>query len=156
MNKILKLVASIIIPFVAAGIGNLSTIPNIPTWYATLEKPFFSPPNWVFGPVWTLLYLLMSLSLYLLWTQPSKKDKTKAFIVFGTQLVLNTLWSIVFFGLHSPIGGMIVILGLLAAIIITMRYFWRFSKTATYLLVPYLLWVSFATILNTAVAFLNQ
>lgn len=155
MNKVLKLVVSIVIPFVAAGVGNLATIPNISSWYTTLEKPFFNPPNWVFGPVWTLLYLLMGLSLYLLWTQPSKKDKTKAFIAFGIQLALNTLWSIVFFGLHSPVGGMVVIVGLLATIIVTMRYFWGFSKLAAYLLLPYILWVSFATILNTAIALLN-
>jgi translocator protein len=155
MNKILKLVTSIIVPFIAAAIGNLATIPSIPTWYATLEKPFFSPPNWVFGPVWTVLHLLMGISLYMLWTQSSKKDKTKAFVTFGAQLILNTLWSIVFFGLHSPIGGVVVILVLLMVIIVTMRYFWHFSKPATYLLVPYILWVSFATVLNISIALLN-
>lgn len=155
MKKALKLIASIIVPFIAAGIGNLATIPNIPSWYAVLEKPVFSPPNWVFGPVWTVLYLLMGISLYLLWTQPSKRDKTKAFVAFGAQLILNTLWSIVFFGLHSPIGGVVVILALLIVIIVTMRYFWHFSKPAAYLLVPYILWVSFATVLNTSIALLN-
>jgi benzodiazapine receptor len=97
----------------------------------------------------------MGISLYLLWTSGNKGSKTKAFIAFGIQIVLNTLWSVIFFGLHSPPGGIIVILLLLTAIIFTIRYFWHFSKAASYLLLPYLLWVSFATILNIAIVALN-
>lgn len=155
MNKILKFTVSIATPLLAAVIGSLATFPNIQTWYATLEKPTFSPPNWIFGPVWSLLYILMGISLYVVWTHPEKQNKTKAFIAFGVQLILNVLWSVIFFGLHSPIGGLVIILGLLIAIIITMFFFWRFSKPASYLLIPYLLWVCFATILNGAIVILN-
>lgn len=155
MNKILKFIISITIPFIAGGIGSLATFPNIASWYASLEKPVFSPPNWLFGPVWTLLYILIGISLYLFWKSRTKGSKTNAFIAFGIQIILNTLWSVVFFGFHSPIGGVIVILLLLASIVFTIRYFWYFSKAASYLLLPYLLWVSFATALNIAIVVLN-
>ena len=155
MNRALKLIVSLAAPLLAGAIGSLATLPNIPTWYAALEKPLFSPPNWIFGPVWTLLYILMGVSLYLVWTSRVKQNKKKAFIVFGTQLFLNMLWSIAFFGLHAPIGGLVVILGLLMTIIITICFFWRFSKLASYFLAPYLLWVCFATALNGAIALLN-
>ncbi len=155
MNKVLKFIISIAIPFIAGSIGSLATFPNITSWYATLEKPLFSPPNWLFGPVWTLLYVLMGVSLYLFWTSKSKGVKTNAFIAFGIQVVLNTLWSVVFFGFHSPIGGIIVIVLLLAAIAFTIRYFWHFSKTASYLLLPYILWVGFATVLNISIVAIN-
>ena len=155
MNKVLKFLISIAIPFIAGGIGSLATFPNIASWYAALEKPLFSPPNWLFGPVWTLLYVLMGLSLYLLWTSRAKGIKTNAFIAFSIQIVMNALWSIVFFGFHSPIGGLVVILLLLIAIAFTIRYFWHFSKIASYLLLPYFLWVSFATVLNIAIITLN-
>lgn len=155
MKRIFKFIVSILAPFAAGAIGSLATFPNIPTWYAALEKPIFSPPNWLFGPVWTLLYVFMGISLYLVWTHPTKQDKTKAFIAFGAQLVLNALWSIVFFGLQSPIGGLAAIVGLLVAIVVTIYFFWRISKPASYLLVPYLLWVSFATVLNGAIIALN-
>lgn len=155
MNKILKFVVSLAIPFVAGGIGSLATFANIASWYATLEKPLFSPPNWLFGPVWTLLYICIGISLYLLWVSRAKGNKTKAFVAFGIQIVLNTLWSVVFFGLHSPVGGLVVILLLLTAIILMIRYFWSFSKAASYLLFPYFLWVGFATILNVSIVVLN-
>lgn len=155
MFNIVKLVISVLIPFTAAAIGSMVTVINIPTWYAALEKPFFSPPNWLFGPVWTVLYLLMGLSLYFVWTAPYKKSKKLAFTIFGLQLVLNTLWSLVFFGLHAPLAGVVVIILLLAGIIATIRLFWPISRIAAYLLLPYALWVSFATVLNAAIAFLN-
>lgn len=155
MLKPLKLVASILLPFAAAAIGSAATFPNISTWYATLDKPFFSPPNWLFGPVWTLLYLLMGLSLYLVWAADYEKTKKPAFVAFGLQLVLNALWSLVFFGLHAPWAGVVVIVLLLASIVATARLFWPISKPAAYLLFPYILWVGFATLLNIAVAVLN-
>lgn len=155
MLKVAKLLISVLIPFVAAAIGSLATIPNIPTWYATLDKPFFSPPNWLFGPVWTLLYLLMGLSLYFVWVAKYKKAKKPALVVFGLQLALNALWSLVFFGLHAPWAGILVISLLLASIIATIRLFWPISRVAAYLLFPYVAWVSFATLLNFAVAVLN-
>lgn len=152
--KVPKLIASLAVTFSAAAAGSLATYPNIPTWYASLEKPVFTPPNWVFGPVWTLLYLAMAVALYLVWTKPNQ-DKKRAITVFGVQLALNALWSIVFFGLHLPWLAVVVILMLLISIIIAMREFYRISRLASYLLIPYALWVSFATILTIATASLN-
>lgn len=129
------------------------TITAIPTWYASLNKPFFSPPNFVFGPVWTILYLLMGVALYLVWMK-NKKVKT-AVVVFSGQLVLNFLWSIIFFGLHLPILAFLEIIFLWVAIAVTIIIFAKISKVAAYLLVPYLLWVSFAAILNIAIVVLN-
>lgn len=155
MPRIVKLLFSIALSFAAAGIGSLATTPNIPTWYAVLEKPFFNPPNWVFGPVWTLLYLLMGLSLYLVWTSKGKTSKQIAYKLFGVQLILNALWSIVFFGLHQPWLAVVVIITLLAILVFTVRTFAKYSKAAALLLVPYIAWVSFATMLNLGIALLN-
>lgn len=152
--KTIKLIASIVISFAAGAVGNIATIPNIPTWYAGLEKPLLNPPNFVFGPVWTILYLLMGISLYLVWTH-SAKNKLPAYVAFGAQLTLNTLWSVVFFGLHMPVLAVAVILLLVAAIVVTMVFFSRISKPAFYLLVPYLLWVCFATYLTIGIVVVN-
>lgn len=152
----MKLIASIVISFAAGAIGNLVTIPNIPTWYAALEKPLLNPPNFVFGPVWSVLYLLMAISLYLVWTNKASGSKKRvAYAAFITQLVLNTVWSLVFFGLHSPELGILVIMLLIGAIVATIVTFRRFSKPAAYLLLPYLLWVCFAAYLTIGVAILN-
>lgn len=156
-HKLFAFIVSLAAPLVAGGIGSAVTYPNIANWYAALEKPFFSPPNWVFGPVWTTLYILMGLALYLVWIAPKSKkySKKRAMQAFGLQLALNVLWSVVFFGLHSPWLGVITIVGLLISILLTVQLFQPISKKAAYLLVPYVLWVSFATLLNTAVATLN-
>lgn len=153
--KTLKLVVSIGVSLTSGAIGTLATIPNIPTWYAALEKPLLNPPSWIFGPVWTTLYVLMGISLYLVWTAKSKNSKQNAYLLFGTQLILNSLWSIVFFGFHAPWMAVVVILALLATIIVTMVKFRRFSPAAGWLLVPYIAWVSFATYLNVSIAILN-
>jgi translocator protein len=108
----------------------------------------------VFGPVWTVLYLLMGISLYLVWTHTSK-NKLPAYVAFMVQLALNTLWSVVFFGLHMPLLAVVVILLLVAAIVVTMVFFYRISKPAFYLLVPYLLWVCFATYLTIGIVVVN-
>lgn len=150
-----KLAVSVLLSFAAGAIGSVATFANISTWYAGLAKPAFNPPNWLFGPVWTALYALMGISLYLAWTAKCKGSKHQAFMLFGAQLVLNAAWSIVFFGLHSLWGGVVVILILLATIAVTIRKFLYISRPAAYLLTPYLLWVSFATILNAAVALGN-
>ncbi|MBD3388957.1 MAG: tryptophan-rich sensory protein [Candidatus Altiarchaeales archaeon] len=150
-----------ILPFIAfcqlAGlIGSFFTAPNIPTWYASLEKPFFNPPNWVFAPVWTALYAMMGVSLFLVWRRRGESEHaSKAMAVFMAQLFLNTLWSIVFFGSKSILGGLAVIVLLGAFIVWTIRLFNKVSKAAGKLLVPYLLWVVFATILNLSIFFLN-
>ena len=124
-------------------------------WYAALEKPWFNPPNWVFGPVWSALYLAMGISLYLVWTAAYKPSKRSAYTWFGAQLALNALWSLVFFGLHAPEGGIVIILLLLASIVATIRAFWPIHRTAAYLLVPYIAWVTFATLLTVSIALLN-
>lgn len=154
MGRIFKLLIAVLLPFIAAAIGNLATIPNIPTWYAELDKPPLNPPNGVFGPVWTTLYLLIGLSLYKFWTAEGSEKKW-GYIVYGTQLALNALWSIVFFGLQQPLLGVIVIALLDIAVIATVILFYKHSKLAAYLLLPYLLWISFATYLTIGVWTLN-
>lgn len=152
--KILKLIIAIIVSFLAGGIGSIFTAPAIKNWYPTLAKPAFNPPNWLFGPAWSLLYLLMGIALYLVWQSPST-NKKMAYWAFFIQLILNACWSIIFFGSHQ-LGlafGEIVLLWL--AIVWTIISFWRISKPAAYLLMPYLLWVIFAAILNFAVWRLN-
>lgn len=156
MKDFHKLIISIVGCELVGIISAPFTISAIPTWYVTLNKPSFAPPNWIFGPAWTLLYLLMGVSFYFIWRQGWKKKKIQtAGIFFLTQLGLNFLWSPVFFGLRSPLLGLINIVAMWILIVITMRKFYPLSKSAFYLLVPYLLWVSFATILNTAIVLLN-
>lgn len=153
--KILRLVVSLIIPFVAGSIGNLATLPNLPGWYAALEKPSFNPPNWVFGPVWTTLYVLMGIALWLVWISAKKHSKRRAYWLFGAQLVFNALWSIVFFGLHAPWLALGVLVALFVVIVATAKEFRIFSPWAAILLIPYAAWVMFAGFLNTAIAVLN-
>jgi len=157
MKNPIRLAASIILCLLAGFIGSLFTRPAIPGWYATLNKPPFTPPSAVFAPVWTALYFLMGISLFLVWR--AEKDAPRrqtALIFFALQLILNTLWSILFFGLHSPLAGLVDIACLWAAIVLTIVLFSRISKTAAWLLVPYLLWVSFATLLNASILVLNS
>jgi len=151
-----KFIISIIGSELVGLLGTPFTISAIPTWYATLTKPFFAPPNWIFGPVWTLLYFLMGVAFYLIWKQDWKKEKVKtARNYFFVQLALNFAWSPIFFGLRSPILGLIVIVAMWVFIVLTIKKFYPLSKWAAYLLIPYLLWVSFATLLNAAIAVLN-
>ena len=153
-NKIIKLIISILICQAAGLVGSLFTAPVIGAWYATLQKPGFNPPDFVFAPVWTILFLLMGLSLYLVWVQEVRIAKT-ALVVFGLQLLLNILWSYLFFGLKSPVYGMIEILFLWLAILTTIIAFYRVSRLASFLLLPYIFWVSFAAILNFFIWRLN-
>lgn len=155
-----KLIISLALPQLAGGIGSLFTMNAIPTWYRSLVKPELAPPNWVFGPVWTTLFVLMGIALYLVWKKwailPwSRTQKRLALTVFGAQLVLNTLWSIIFFGLQSPGSALIEIVFLWLAIVATIVMFAKVSKPAAWLLVPYLLWVSFASYLNFTIWSLN-
>lgn len=151
-----KLSVSLLGPFFAGWIGSLATMPAIPTWYDALEKPFFNPPNWVFAPVWTTLYLLMGIALYLVWTRDtSKRAKKKGLLFFWIQLVCNLLWSLVFFGLKSTGAGVIVISILLFYIWLTMKNFKEISRISFLLMIPYILWVSFATILTISIYLLN-
>lgn len=148
-SNILKLVAAVLFCQAAGFLGSLATTPSIGGWYKGLVKPSFNPPDWIFGPVWTSLYLLMGIALFLVWRLGLKTEGVQAaLIVFLIQLALNTLWSILFFGLHQPFPAFIEILVLWAFILWTMIKFFGLSRPAGWLLVPYLLWVSFASILN--------
>lgn len=156
MKNAIKLVISIIGCELVGLLGTPFTLAAIPTWYTTLNKPFFAPPNWIFGPVWTILYFLMGVSFYLIWKQGWHKQAIKTAIwFFLAQLMVNFVWSPIFFGLQSPPAGLIVIVTLGVLIVITMKNFFPLSRTASYLLIPYLLWVSFATALNAAILVLN-
>lgn len=152
----LKLVMSIAVCELAGVIGSFFTIPAIPTWYSGIIKPGFSPPNWVFAPVWTLLFLLMGISLYLVWSRGLEKRGVRtALLLFGAQLALNMLWSFLFFGLRSPLYAFVGILALWAAIFAAILAFSRVSTAAALLLFPYMVWVSFAAILNLSIYLLN-
>lgn len=156
MKNLPKLLASIVVCELVGILSTPFTLAAIPTWYSTLIKPPFAPPSWIFGPVWTLLYALMGVSFFLIWTKGLKKKKAKtALSYFLIQLSLNFLWSISFFGFHSPLLGFVNIIFLLAFIVLTIKYFYPLSKTASYLLIPYLLWVIFAAVLNGAIVILN-
>lgn len=144
-----------IAPVLAAGVlGNLATIPNIPTWYAGLEKPAFTPPNWVFGPVWTALYIMMAYAFFRV-LQSHAPGRTAAIIWFSLQIILNALWSWVFFEGQNPMGGLVVILLLLVLIIGTTVAFWKVDRLAALLLVPYIGWATFAALLNLEIYRLN-
>ena len=157
IRDIWKLVVSIVACLAAGAIGSIFTRSAIPTWYATLEKPVFSPPNWLFAPVWTLLYILMGIAAFLVWRKGlGNRQVRSALIVFLIQLVLNALWSVVFFGLESPLFGLVVISVLWVVILVTVIQFFKISRAASVLLWPYLLWVTFATVLNSSIWLLNR
>lgn len=134
-------------------VGSFFTTPNIPTWYVTLTKPPIAPPNWVFGPVWTTLFLLMGIAAYLVWRTGVRSRS--ALQIFGIQLALNVLWSLIFFGLQNPGAAFIEIILLWLAIAWTIYAFSRHSKLAAWLLAPYIAWVSFASVLNYFIWVLN-
>jgi len=155
-RKYAHLIAALSICQIAGIIGSLFTTPAIPTWYQTLQKPSIAPPNWIFGPVWTTLYLLMGISLYLISkTGLGSTNTRKSLVTFSIQLVLNVLWSYLFFGLRSPMLGLVEIIAMWVAILTTMVFFSKVSRAAALLLVPYLLWVSFASYLNYLIMMLN-
>lgn len=156
MKDLPKLLISVIGCELVGILGTPFTISAIPSWYATLNKPFFAPPNWLFGPAWTILYFLMGVAFFLIWKQGWQKQKVKtAGQFFLAQLALNGIWSPIFFGLRAPLLGLIVIVTMWVMIVMTMKKFYPLSRLAFYLLVPYLLWVSFATLLNAAIVVLN-
>ena len=155
--KLLKFVASIALCQSAGLLGSFFTFPAISTWYATLNKPAFSPPGWLFGPVWISLYTLMGISLFLVWnTTENRPPFKKALIFFFIQLIFNALWSVFFFGFRSPLAGLIEMVFLWSAIVVTIFYFIKLSRWAGMLLLPYLAWVSFAFILNFSLWVLNR
>ncbi len=152
-KQIIAFVIALLVPLAVGGIGSLVTISEIPNWYTTIAKPNLNPPNWLFGPVWTLLYVLMGISLFLIWRQ--HRARHKAYIVFAVQLLLNLAWSVVFFGFHQLWLAFIVIVALALAIVVTIKAFLPLSRAAALLLAPYLAWVIFASSLNLSIAILN-
>lgn len=153
---LVKLLASIVICQLAGVIGSFVTTPAIPVWYASLRKPAFTPPNWLFAPVWIFLFFLMGCALFLVWRQGVRVPAVKsALLIFSLQLLLNVLWSFAFFGLKSPLAGFVVICALWIMIIVTIILFFRLSTIAGLLLVPYILWVSYAAVLNAAILAIN-
>jgi len=155
MKNLLKLFISIALPQLAGVIGSLFTVKNIPVWYAGLNKPSFNPPAWIFGPVWITLYVLMGISFFIIWIKNDFPDFRFFLSLFILQLSLNTFWSIIFFGLKSPGFAFLEIIFLWLAILLCILYFYRVSKTASFLLIPYILWVSFAAVLNYNIWKLN-
>ncbi len=154
MKKSIQLIGTIVLCQLAGIIGALFTTSQIEGWYALLDKPFFQPPSWVFGPVWTVLYTMMGIALFLIIQSPTS-GKSKVYISFGMQLVVNTLWTLVFFGAHQVGTALAVIIVLLASIVWTMWEMRSHSTIAMWLMAPYLSWVLFASVLNAAVFVLN-
>ena len=151
----LKLIFSVIIAQLAGIIGSAFTINSINTWYSTLTRPSFNPPNWIFGPVWTILYLLMGISLYLVLVSKKSRNRKIGLYLFFIQLVLNSIWTVLFFGLQNPLLAFIEIIILWISILFTIIYFYKIDKISSYLLIPYILWVSFASVLNFSIYILN-
>jgi tryptophan-rich sensory protein len=151
-----KLAAAVLFCVIVGSLGSLVTVTGPGSWYASLEKPFFTPPGWVFAPVWITLFTLMGISLYLIWESGTgKRDVQVALWIFGVQFALNVIWSFLFFGLQSPLLGFINIVLLWVMIIATIIAFYRVRKIAAYLLVPYIAWVTIASALNGSIYVMN-
>lgn len=160
-RSVLALIAFIAIAFGVAALGSLATFQNVDGWYADADKAFWTPPNVVFGPVWTVLYTVMAVAAWLVWRRPASAERTRALRTYVLQLVLNAIWTPLFFGLYPAIGvtalwiALVVILALDVAVLVTMLRFWPVRRAAAVLLIPYWAWVLYATTLNAAVAVLN-
>ncbi|MGB3948792.1 MAG: TspO/MBR family protein [Bacteroidia bacterium] len=155
-KKSLLFVICIAIPLIAGGIAGYITKQEIESWYVLLKKPFFNPPNFVFGPVWTTLYLLMGYSFYRIIIHPNNNDKQQSILLFSSQLILNFCWSFLFFNSHLLIVALIEMMCLWASILIMIIHYKRIDRTSAYLNIPYLIWVSFAMLLNGAIWWLNR
>lgn len=157
MKNWVKLVLSIALPLLVGGFAGLFTVSEINGWFQTIKKPWWQPPNWVFGPVWTVLYLLMGIAFYLIWKSPvPAKQKRMAIILWIVQLVFNFFWSFIFFKKHQIDWALGEIVLLWAFILLTILYFGRISKAAAWLMVPYVCWVSFASVLTLTIYQLNS
>lgn len=155
MNKVFLFISCILLCAAAALAGTLATIPQIPVWYAGLVKPGFNPPNWAFGPAWTLLYIMMAIALYLFILKPGKLSKAGGYIFFFSQLIMNAGWSVVFFGRHEIYQAFLLIIVLWFFILLTILFFYRINPVSAYLLIPYICWVTFAAFLNFYIWQLN-
>lgn len=157
LKSFLEIVGSILVCQTAGFIGAFFTASNVPTWYTTIKKPVFNPPNWIFGPVWITLYCLMGIALYLIWVKRGEHPQANFGVyLFLAHLVLNALWSVIFFGMHKICWAFVEIIILWAMILVLMLLFSKIDKRATYLLIPYFLWVSFASVLNYSICMLNK
>lgn len=152
---ILKFVVAIVIPLGLGSVAGLVTSEAIPEWYASLNRPSFSPPNWLFGPVWTSIYILLGISLFLVWKQAPGSDRNKALLMFGVQMVLNFAWTFIFFYFKMLQLALIEIVFLWLSILLMMLWFYKVKPLAAYLNIPYILWVTFATLLTAGYYYLN-
>jgi len=155
VSRIIKVIVSLFLPLSVGAIAGMFTSQAVPTWYASLNRPFFSPPNWVFGPVWTSLYILLGISFFLIWKEEASKERDLAIKVFSIQLFLNFAWSFLFFYFNLIGAALIEIILLWISIALMIYLFNKIKPFAASLNIPYLLWVSFATILNAGYYFLN-
>jgi len=151
-----KLLVSLILPIGLGSLAGIFTTKEIAGWYAFLNKPSFNPPSYLFGPVWTALYILMGVSMFIIWNTPKTELRQKALAIFGIQLFFNFWWSILFFSFHTVFLSVIDILLMWTLIIYMISLFKRIKPVAAYLQIPYLLWVSFATVLNISIWYLNR
>jgi len=155
-SSIVRLIAAALLCLIVGSVGSLVTTTGSGSWYESLVKPGFTPPNWVFAPVWTTLFILMGIALYLVWESGIERREVQiALVVFGVQFALNVLWSFLFFGLESPLLGLVEIVLLWIMIAVTIVLFYQIRKSAAYLLIPYIVWVSIATALNYSIYILN-
>ena len=155
ISHIIKLIISILLPLSVGAIAGMFTSQAVPIWYASLNRPSFSPPNWVFGPVWTSLYILLGISFFLIWKEEASKERDLAIKVFSIQMLLNFAWSFLFFYFNLIGAALIEIILLWTSIAAMIYLFYKIKPFAAYLNIPYLLWVSFAAILNAGYYFLN-
>jgi benzodiazapine receptor len=153
--QIIKLIVSLILPLALGTIAGIFTAQSVPEWYATLNRPSFNPPNWIFGPVWTTLYIIMGISLFLIWRQDMSKERNLAILVFMLQLLFNFGWSFIFFHFKMIGFALIELILLWISIVIMLVLFYKIKPIASYINIPYLLWVTFATVLNGSYYFLN-
>ena len=157
MAKVGRLICSVSVCVLTGVLGSFATRDSITTWYGELSRPSFTPPDWTFGVVWPVLYVMMGISAFLIWNMDISTRQVKVALgIFALQLILNGLWTPIFFGLHLIGLALVEIIMMWAAILLTIFAFWRVSKAATLLLLPYILWVSFAVVLNASLFLLNR
>ena len=157
-----KILISVIVILGLGSLSGVSSMSEIQGWYANLNKPSFTPPNWLFGPVWSILYILIGGSFGLIWQVAAKgrypiitKFARQGLVLFGIHFLLNLAWTPVFFGLNNPAWGLVIILALLTMILLLIRHFFRLDRLSAFLMIPYLIWVSYATALNIGILILN-
>ena len=157
MSNIVKAIIAIALPLMVGATSGFFTVTGVESWYQTIQKPSWNPPNWIFGPVWTTLYIMMGVALFLVWKEDTSEELKKiAFTLFAIQLILNFFWSFIFFNPQQPGWALVEIIAMWVFILLTIFAFAQVNKTAAWLLVPYISWVSFATILNYTIWQLNR